>query len=467
MINKFFKTIHNKYLKFFRFIFFIRYLFAIFGISIALFLIIPTYFNYEKRAELIKKHLLNNYDFEIKNYEKIKFTALPLPRLEISNIQINLKSSDIKSTIKNLKIYPKFLSIYNYDKFQTNKIVLKNSNMILNTTDLRFFVNHIIKSKKNLALDNLNLVIKNDNMSIIKLENIEFYNYGYNKNLISGHIFGEKFETKIKKNFKGLNFKLLNSGINADIDFGKNKKKDLIIGTFQSKILNSKLKFNFDYDTKELNIFDSYFRSKNLSFNNKSSVILKPFFYSNSKFDIQEFNFKIIKNVDLKKILEAKSFIKKINSKNEINFKSKKFSRNLVNVLSLKIDTAYGRMNYVKKFSISDNYFECQGNVNLLDEYPLLFFDCSIISDDKKKLLKTFFIKTKTKNKVFKLKVSGNFNILNKKVNFKKINLNDSYLATKEDLKYFKETFENILFDENFIKIFNLKKIKRFILEVS
>ena len=323
MINKFYKTIHNKYLKFFRFIFFIRYLFAIFGISIALFLIIPNYFNYEKRAELIKKHLLNNYDFEIKNYEKIKFTALPIPRLEISNTQINFKSSDIKSTIKNLKIYPKFLSIYNYDNFQTNKIALKNSNMILNTTDLRFFVNHIIKSKKNLALDNLNLVIKNDNMSIIKLENIEFYNYGYNKNLISGHIFGEKFETKIKKDFKSLNFKLLNSGINADIDFGKNKKKDLIIGTFQSKILNSKLKFNFDYDTKELNIFDSYFRSKNLSFNNKSSVILKPFFYSNSKFDIQEFNFKIIKNVDLKKILEAKSFIKKINSKNEINFKSK------------------------------------------------------------------------------------------------------------------------------------------------
>ena len=113
MINKFYKTIHNKYLKFFRFIFFIRYLFAIFGISIALFLIIPNYFNYEKRAELIKKHLLNNYDFEIKNYEKIKFTALPIPRLEISNTQINFKSSDIKSTIKNLKIYPKFLSIYN------------------------------------------------------------------------------------------------------------------------------------------------------------------------------------------------------------------------------------------------------------------------------------------------------------------------------------------------------------------
>ena len=41
------------------------------------------------------------------------------------------------------------------------------------------------------------------------------------------------------------------------------------------------------------------------------------------------------------------------------------------------------------------------------------------------------------------------------------------YNASKEDLKYFKVIFENILFDENFIEIFNLKKIKDFIIEIS
>ena len=40
------------------------------------------------------------------------------------------------------------------------------------------------------------------------------------------------------------------------------------------------------------------------------------------------------------------------------------------------------------------------------------------------------------------------------------------YIANKEDLKYFKETFENILFDENFFDIFRKDKIKEFILEV-
>ena len=467
MINKLYKTIHNKYLKFFRFIFFLRYLFGIFGISIILFLMVPNYFNYEKRVQKIKTHLLNSYNFEIKNYEKIKFKALPIPRLEIYDVKINFDTSQIKSTVKNLKIYPKFFSIYNYDNFQTNKIVLKDSNIILNTTDIRFLINHFLNKKEKFSLDGLNLEIRGDGRSIIELEHIKFSNYGHNKNLMSGYLYSKKFETRIKKDLKSLNFKLFNSGINVDINFDDSKRDDLIVGTFQSKILNSKLKFNFDYDIQEFNIFNSYFRSKNLSFSNESSVILKPFFYSNSKFNIQEFNFKIIENIDFEKIFKMKNFFKKINSKNEINFISKKFSRNLIDELNLKIDTAYGRMNYIKKFSISENYFECQGSINFLDEYPLLFFNCSITSEDKKRLLKKFSIQTKAKNQPFKLNVSGNFNILNKKVNFKKINLNDNYLASKEDLKYFKETFENIFFDEEFIKIFNLKKIKKFILEVS
>ena len=53
MINKFFKIVHTKYLKLFRFVFFIRYLLVIFIISFALFLIIPIFFDYEKRIEVI------------------------------------------------------------------------------------------------------------------------------------------------------------------------------------------------------------------------------------------------------------------------------------------------------------------------------------------------------------------------------------------------------------------------------
>jgi len=73
----------------------------------------------------------------------------------------------------------------------------------------------------------------------------------------------------------------------------------------------------------------------------------------------------------------------------------------------------------------------------------------------------------KEDNKNFNLVAKGNLNILNKKINFREISVDDNYKATKEDLAYFKGAFESILFEKSFIEIFNLKKIKKFIQEIS
>ena len=63
--------------------------------------------------------------------------------------------------------------------------------------------------------------------------------------------------------------------------------------------------------------------------------------------------------------------------------------------------------------------------------------------------------------------MKGSLSVLNNKINFKEISMNNNYQASNEDLNFFKEKFENILFKDNFINIFNLKKIKKFILEIS
>jgi hypothetical protein len=176
---------------------------------------------------------------------------------------------------------------------------------------------------------------------------------------------------------------------------------------------------------------------------------------------------KILKNININKIFTSKDLIKKLNTSNQIKFKSKTFSRNLIDDLSLNINLTFGRLAYLQKISILNNFFTCQGDLNLLEEYPILYFDCSLISGDKKKLLKKFSIKYRNKNKSFQLNVKGNINILNNKINFKNITMNKNYEASKEDLNYFKQSFESILFDENFLSIFNYKKIREFILEVS
>ena len=174
----------------------------------------------------------------------------------------------------------------------------------------------------------------------------------------------------------------------------------------------------------------------------------------------------MFKNLNLDEYLNSKDLIKKLNIKNEINFKPQKYNRSLFDEIKLKIDLAYGRANFSKRLLISDDAIECQGNTNLLEEFPLIFFDCKVVSNNKKKFLKKFSVRTGS-DEILNLNVKGNLNILNNKINFKDISLNEKYLASKEDLSFFKNTFEKILLDKSFIDIFNMKKIKNFILEVS
>ena len=461
MLIKFFKTIHNKYSRFFKFIFFLRYLFATFFVSILLFLIVPIFLNHEKKVELIKNYFEENYDFEINNFEKIKYKAFPFPRFEFKKTQIKFLKSNANFNVNYLKVYPKIFSIYNPNHFEANKVIFKENDVNLKISDFLTFIEQLSKQRKKISFNDLNLKIVKDNKLVIKLENIFFSNFGYKKNFIEGKIFGKKFEAKLKDNLEFVEFKLLNSGINTNLELNKKTKK----GTFKSKILSINLKFDFEYDNERLKIYNSYFRSKNLSFDNETLIILRPFFEIETNFELEEFNSEILKKINFVQLLEIKNIIRKINSKNTIIYKSKKFSKSLIDDLNLKVDLTYGRLNYKKNFLIEENFFKCKGDLNLLEQYPLLHFDCSVLIKDKKRLFKKFLINIKSSDEVSGLKIKGNLNILNKKINFEQISLNEKKFP-KEDLKFFKNSFENILFNKSFLEIFEIKKIKNYILEI-
>ena len=467
MINKIYKRIHNKYSTLFRFLFFLRYLFVIFLLSAVLFLFSPHMFDLKKKDELIKNYLLENYGLTLSHYENIKYNSLLKPNFEIQNAYIGINQSTIPIKVASLIIHPKLYSIYDFDNLEVNEIFLDKNEILLSDSDLKVLIDYIYDLKNKITFNNLNIKIERNNEHLIYLKKIYISNHGYNKNKIKGEIFNKKFEISINDDQKKINFELLKTGIKADINFNEIKNESKFSGVFKASLLNSKIKFNFDYDDKKLNIYNSYFRNKNLSFNNKSTIALSPFFSLNSFLQIEDINIKLLENININEILTLKDLIKKLNIKNEIIFKSKKLSKNLIDNLNLNINLAYGKLAYSKKISISENFFSCDGDINLLEEYPILYFDCSITSNDKKKFLNKLSIKYKNKNELFKLNVIGNINVLNNKINFKKIIMNKDYVASKEDLNYYKQSFESILFDKDFISIFNLNNIKDFILEVS
>ena len=174
-----------------------------------------------------------------------------------------------------------------------------------------------------------------------------------------------------------------------------------------------------------------------------------------------------MKNLDIKNILNSKDLIKKINTEKKIEYTAKKFNKSIIKDLKIETNLAYGRLNIFKDFSTSASRIVCKSNVNLFDEYPVMYFNCTFNSSNKKEFLKQLDIKYKKKNEYIKIKMTGNLNILNKKINFEKLEVNNDYKATQEDLNFFKISFEEILFDGGFLKIFDITKIKKFIKEVT
>ncbi|MDA9684823.1 hypothetical protein N9U33_04475, partial [Candidatus Pelagibacter bacterium] len=162
MINKIFKTIHNRFSTFFKFVFFIRYLFLVFFVATLLFIAIPHFFDYKKKEKIIFDYLFQSYDLKINEIKTIKYSSFPVPHLKIINSKGNLFSKDISIKINNLKLYPSFESIYNFDDYKIKKIELHTNKIQIDSTHMKEFTKDLLSLKKKIFIKNLILKIQDD-----------------------------------------------------------------------------------------------------------------------------------------------------------------------------------------------------------------------------------------------------------------------------------------------------------------
>ena len=468
MINKILKRIFNKYSNVFKFLFYLKYLFLIFFITSLIFLAAPKFFNYSEKWIYIKDYLKKNYNLDIKNKKKIQFNIFPSPNLEINDVSLNFYKNNHKINTQNLIIYPNVLKMYNFKNFDAKKIKLIDSNLKLDIEYIADFYKKLASLKNKISFNNLSIKTLDEDKPLFFLTKIDYSNYGHKKNRINGEVFGKKFKINISEKLDKIDFSLLKTGIFAEIIY-INKNKDLTEkrGNFKAKILDSNIKTDFNYDERSLNFKNFFFRNKDLSFESKGILVFNPFLSINLKSSIKDINKNLLDKIDIEKLLDNKDFLKRLNINQEVDFIEKKFSRNFIKKIKIQFSLAYGRLISNKIIILDGGEIICNNELNLIEENPILIFTCLINSSSKKELLKNFSINDKNyKSKSMNLKIKGNFNLNRNQVNFLDVQMDNSYQASEEDLKFFKQSFENILLSDGLIKAFDLKNINKFLKKI-
>ena len=215
-----------------------------------------------------------------------------------------------------------------------------------------------------------------------------------------------------------------------------------------------------------MEIYESNFRNKDLSISFNSKVKINPYFEIDNNISVKKLNKAFLYNLDLKEIFEKKEILKKLNSKNKIKFNQKRSNNHFLKIDSLNLYLSNGRLNFSNKNIISGGTIDCSGESLVTEDLPRLYFNCTFNILNKEKFFKRFSSIQQYNKDPSIITVVGSINLYNKKINFKKIYDKKNYNAKEEDMIFFKENFEKILFSEDFFSIFKEDKIKDFLLEV-
>ena len=468
MLNKFYKSIHNHYSKFFKFFYFLRYIFSIFLLAFIFYISIPKFFNYEKKEADIKNFLYQNYQFELGSYSSIRYNIFPLPNVYLENVNLAFKKDINNLEVRKMYIFLDIKNIYNQEKFIANKIFINQNNMTLKVDNIGYLINLFNKIKLKLKISDLDINLMRKSNSVLEIKNIEFFNYGFKKDKIRGNIFEKKFKIKINRKKNDLKFKIIDTGITANLRFSDYENGKPITGTSKINILNNYIKLNFLISKNQILIDNSKFRNKDLSVSFQNLTKLSPFFEMDLDLKIEKINYKIFNKYNLEKILKNKDIIKKLNSNSKIKYKEKKILQyNLIKEYNSKLYLENGRMSELNQIRIPGSMINCQNEVVLIEDYPRLFFECNFNIFNNKEFNKYFSISSKFVDRPINLIVNGSLNIFRKKINFDKIFIDEiKYTASDEDKIYFKNYFEELLLSDGLIDIFNTKKIKNFIKEI-
>ena len=302
---------------------------------IFLYVLIPTFYNYDKSA--IEKTICSSSKVKCTIKGKISYNLFPTPRLKIKDLKIDLTSGNLNLLTANdtsLKLSIK--NLLAKEKHKVKKIIISDFESNINLKKLKNY-NSIFDKKISLipivfikgkivlhdnknyiaTITKANLIVKLlKNYSEVNLEG-KFLNDNVNINF-SNEINDNRPTTKIE-------LKMKESSFYSKVSF-LNLKKNIENGRFLIKKDNNKISGIFDYKDNEITIIKSNIRNKFIDGKLAGNLILLPYLVFNLDLNLNSINFTKVYNyflsLDKKEQKELFKINKKINGK--LNFATEK-----------------------------------------------------------------------------------------------------------------------------------------------
>jgi len=453
--------------KLFKSISFLKYPILIFLISITIYLIVPKYLNYDKKESAIKMAFDEKYGINLKEINSITYNFFPRPRLKLEVPSFSINGNLINGKIKSLYIILNYSELYNIKNLQLNKIILDNSNLNFEINKYKDVFKYLKNYKDKILIKNSFLIFKDQNKELTKISKVKIQNT--NKKISArGYLLEKKIYLDIldTDDSTKIDLKIPEIASFMIISLDTKNNHPNILGEVKTKILNNNLEFEFKYKNK-FKIYNSLFRNRNLQSSFDGEIELKPYFKFDLVFNLINVNFdKLIDINFIKKVDKILLNNKKLNGRLEVLYENKSFYFHTIKKSDILLFFNNGEID-IKNISIKteDGIFNFSGFVSGSD-YQKLDFKTFIDVENKGKFLRRIGVDKKHRGKSVNLTLEGSINLSANKIYLEEITSKNGYSASKEDIKYYKKNFEELVIKDSYLGLFDKKKIKDFIQKI-
>ena len=447
-----------------------------------LYLVIPTFYNYDKSN--IENIVCKRQNIECLIRGEVNYSFYPTPRIKIKDVIIK-DFFEKKNTLVKVEHTVIQLSIKNLltkEKHKFKKIELDNFEINFDLKNFKKYKN-IFEKKINLipaVFTNGRIVFLDgkDYVATINDTNLNLILEEYSKEaVLKGKFLDDNIY--ISLNSKKVDNKLFTDIIlkMSDLNlltkanfFNSEKDKNIINGNILIKKDKHRFTGVFNYKDNEITINKSNLKNIFLDGKLEGKIKFLPFFDFNLDLSLNNINFTKLYNYFLakneKKQKNLFTINKKINGKLSLSSDKIYSSYNLVKSFESRIKFNNGDI-LVEQFLINLGKLgaaDILGTINNGEKFTNFKYESNIFVDNQKKFLSKFGIYNK-QNIAPNLFVSGNFDLKNTRISFYEIS--SEAKLSNDDVNFIEKEFNDFMLTDGYESLFRFPKFKEFVKSIT